>query len=249
MRVPALPSTAMTSLLLAAIVAASPTPAPTPAPLTDPCGSIMSIVTRPSVATNVCTVRPHRIDLETGYTATTVTGAGTSVVYPQPYLRIGSGEPHVEYDLQLPSSIDSAIGFKDELGYSSRALWGFNAQMSFPTGRSALTAGRPQYTLNAIAGYTLSPAISLSGMAGFDAIAFVPSIDCSVTLSPRDGAFVEYAYFSRAAIGLPAKSQFDGGLIHDLNPHVQLDVEYGLSPTLILGRRTRYTGAGISFMS
>jgi hypothetical protein len=201
----------------------------------------MSIVTRPSVTTDVCTVQPHRFDVETGYSENTFTS----------YVRIGSGDPRIEYDLTPPSSQngDTAVGIKEMFGYTDRAQWGASAQMSFPTGAPAVTAGHSQYDLNANVGYTLSPALSLSSTIGFDAFAFVPSIDLSATLTPNDALFVEYAYFSRAGIGLPGKSQFDGGFIHDLNAHVQFDVEYGFSPTLILGQRSHYVGAGLSFMN
>jgi hypothetical protein len=224
----------------------------------------MSIVTRPSVTTDVCTVRPHKVDVESGYTNTTFTGpgGGQSVSYPQSYLRAGSGDPRIEYDITPPSyntstvggatvsgASDTAVGIKDELGYTDRALWGWNAQVSFPTGSTGFTAGHPQYTLNANWGYTLSPALSLSGTVGFDAYAFVPSVDLTSTLSPVDEVFVEYAYFTRAAIGAPPKSIVDGGFIHDFSPHVQVDVEAGVSPALIFGQRQHYVGAGISFMN
>lgn len=267
----------MTLVLALAAALAAASPAPTATPVPDPCGSILSIVTRPSVTTDVCTVRPHKVDLETGYTASTTTGSGggVTVQYPQAFLRIGSGDPHLEYDVTPPSSVqstvgtariggtsDTALGVKDELGYSSNALWGLSAQVTLPTGSRAFTAGAAQYALDGNWSYTLSPVFSLAGTLGFNqiagyaasgtvqhAFAFIPSLDLSATLSSNDEAFAEYAYFSRAGIGLPPRSLIDAGFIHDLSPHVQIDLEYGTQPTVIDGQRMHYVGAGLSFMN
>ncbi|HEX3370432.1 MAG TPA: hypothetical protein VHS56_12700, partial [Candidatus Cybelea sp.] len=58
--------------------APSPAPSPTPSGPSDPCGSLLSIVNRPSVTTGVCTVRTGHFDVENGYTNTTTTGPGGS---------------------------------------------------------------------------------------------------------------------------------------------------------------------------
>jgi hypothetical protein len=89
----------------AALAAPSPSPpvtSPSPAPNapSDPCGSILSIVNRPTVSTGVCTVRPGHVVLENGYTNTTTTGAGgggSSALYPQSVLRAGSFDPHLDF--------------------------------------------------------------------------------------------------------------------------------------------------------
>ncbi len=270
---------AMLSLIFAAATLASATPAPLPSappPVSDPCGSILSIVNRPTVTTGVCTIRPHHVDVETGYTNTTTTGTGggQTVQYPQAFVRIGTGDPHLEFNFSPPSSTLTSVGgariggandinagIKYELGYTQKALWGVNAQVSAASGSPAFTAGAPQYTLNANWGYAASGTLSLAGTFGFNelaertpagighAFAFVPSIELAVSLTPDSQAFVEYAYFTHAGVGLPARSFIDAGYERDLSPHLQIDLEYGIQPTPLLGARQHAIGAGLSFMN
>src|ERR1700727_2398395 len=86
------------SLAAATGVAAAGQASPAPSPAasvaaaagpSDPCGSIISIVTRPTVTTSVCTVRTGRVLIENGYTNTTTTGpgGGVTVSYPQSLIR------------------------------------------------------------------------------------------------------------------------------------------------------------------
>jgi len=59
---------------------------------------------------------------------------------------------------------------------------------------------------------------------------------------------MSYAYFSRAGVGLAAKSLIDLGYIRDFTPNTQFDIEYGFSPTVVAGQRQHYAGFGLSFM-
>ncbi len=254
----------------------SPSPAATTTPVPDPCGSIISIVTRPSVSTSVCTVREGHADVENGYTNSTTTGSGggSTISYPQSLVRVGVG-PHMEISFSPPSfnrtsvggaiasgSSDMSGGVKWELGYNAKASWGANVQVSAPTGDPAFTAGATQYTGNVNWSYTLSPVWSASGTLGFNSLSalnaggryqsygvFIPSIVLTLSLPAGSAAFGEYAYFSHAGPGLAARSVIDFGYVHDLGSHVQLDVEYGFQPTLINGQRSHYVGAGVSFMN
>ncbi len=85
---------------------------PTPSAPSDPCGSILSIVNRPTVTTGVCTVRTGHFDVETGYTNTTTTGTGggSSVIYPQPLIRIGTANPHFDLEFGPPSYATTSVG-------------------------------------------------------------------------------------------------------------------------------------------
>jgi hypothetical protein len=256
--------------------APSPSPTTTPAVPSDPCGSISSIVTRPSVTTSVCTVRAHHVLLENGWQNTTVTGPGGGAIanYPQSYARLGSSDSAVEYDFTPPSAERSSTGgtvaggvsdvgggMKWELGYGARWSYGANFAVTFPTGSHAFTAGAPQYTGNFNWGYTVNPTISLAGtvgvnsLAGFGStgsvqryLAVIPSLDVEFSLPASTSAFVEYAYFSQAGIGLGGKSLIDGGISHDFGPNVQADAEYGDQLTTLLGQRQHYIGAGLSFI-
>jgi hypothetical protein len=269
-------------LSLAALIgaAASPAPSPSPSPSpsapSDPCGSILSIVTRPTVTTSVCTVRPHNVLIEGGYSNTQTTGAGggTSVAYPQAYLRFGTSDPRLEFDVTPPSTnassvggttaggaSDVGLGAKYELGYSVRWLYGVNAAITYPTGSRAFSAGADQYAGNFNWSYTVNQVIGLSGTMGFNSLsgfdaanvpqsyfAFVPSFVASASLPGPSEFYVEYTYFTQAGVGLGGKNLIDSAFLRDFGNSIQLDVEYGFSPTLLDGQRQHYLGAGASFM-
>jgi hypothetical protein len=259
---------------------ASPTPSPAPsasaaAGPSDPCGSIISIVTRPTVTTSVCTVRTGHVLIENGYTNTTTTGPGGGVTasYPQSLIRIGTSDPHLEFSVTSPSfnrsSIGGAIatgysdinvGAKYEIGYNRTASWGANAFVTIPTGARAFTAGAAEYTGNFNWSDAMGPVFSLSGTVGFNALngynagnvqpyfAFIPSVVLAAGLPGPSSAYAEYAYFSQAVAGPGSKSLIDFGYIRDFGRDLQFDVEYGFSPTPINGQKSSYTGAGLSLM-
>jgi hypothetical protein len=255
--------------------AVQPSPSPTPG-LSDPCGSILSIVNRPTVTTGTCTVRTGNFDLENGYTNTTITGlgGGSGANYPQSLIRIGTADPHFDLEFGPPSlqtstagvprvtgSSDVNMGAKYELGYSTRWLYGVNGVVTFPTGAQAFTAGGTQYTGNLNWGYTVNSIIGLDGSLSFNSFsgfgtahdaqsyfAFVPSLEVTASLPGPAEFFGEYAYFSQAGVGLGSKSLIDFGYVRDLGAHVQLDVEWGFSPTLLAGQKQHYIGAGASLM-
>jgi hypothetical protein len=257
---------------------ASPVPSPSPSPSapSDPCGSILSIVTRPTVTTSVCTVRYGHALLETGYTNTVTTGAqgGSTPNYAQPLARIGVAQ-HLEFDLAPPSygrtSVggpttsgwsDTQLGAKFEVGYTSKAVWGLNAAVSLPTGSAGFTAGAPQYIGNANWSYSFNSEFGAAGTLGFNSFAaanaegqlqryfaFAPTVEFTAATGAASQAFAEYAFFSHSGPGLGSKSIIDIGFQGDPNPHLQCDVEYGFQPTPILGQRQHYIGAGLSFMT
>jgi len=255
----------------------SPAASATPSAPSDPCGSILSIVNRPTVTTGVCTVRTGHFDVETGYTNTTTTGTGggSGVNYPQPLIRIGTADPHFDLELGPPSyettsaggprasgSSDVNLGAKYELGYTANADWGLNGVVTFPTGTGAFTAGNAQFTGNFNWGYTVNSVFGLAGTLSFNALsglnaagaaqsyfAFIPSLEATASLPGPSEFFGEYAYFSQAGVGLGGKSLLDFGYARDLGNHLQLDVEYGFSPTQLDGQTQHYVGAGLSFMN
>ncbi|MBV9271501.1 MAG: hypothetical protein JO165_10420 [Candidatus Eremiobacteraeota bacterium] len=257
---------------------ASPAPSPSPTPVSDPCGSILSIVNRPTVSTGVCTVRSGHFDVETGYTNTVTSGpgGGSNANYPQALLRFGTANPHVDLEIGAPSyettSVgtpltsgwsDLNLGMKAELGYSANADWGANIVVAFPTGSQAFTGGNAQFTGNLNGGYTINSELSLAGTLSFNAFsginsggvaqsyfAFVPSLELSAALPGGPSQVsAEYAYFSAAGPNLGPKSLIDFVYQRDFGPHLQFDVEYGFSPTVLNGQKQHYLGAGLSFMN
>ncbi len=256
----------------------SPAPSPTPSTPADPCGSLLSIVNRPTVSTGVCTVRTGHVDVESGYVNTTTAGTrgGSSALYPQALLRIGTFDPHLDVEFSLPSyqassagqrkvdgTSDISVAVKYALANSSKADWGFYGAVTLPTGSTAFTADHAQYTGDFDWSYTIDSEFSFEGtfsfndLSGVDAaaipqsyFAFIPSLELSAALPGGPSQLsAEYAYSSVAGPGLGSKSLIDIVYQRDFGRHLQLDAEYGFSPTQIVGQRQRYVGAGLSFMN
>ena len=267
-----------TAALAQTTPAPSPAPSATPAAPSDPCGSILSIVNRPSIGTGVCTVQTGHFDVETGYTNTTTTGPGGNSTgnYPQGLIRVGTADPHLDFEFGAPSYnatngggtitsgwSDISFGAKYEIGYTSKWLYGANAVFTVPTGKPAFSAGNAQFTGNFNWAYAINSEFGLSGTLGFNALsaynaggqpqsyfAFIPTILGTAALPGGPSQlFGEYAYFSSAGPNLGSKSYFDFGYQRDFGSHVQFDVEYGFSPTTINGQKQHYIGAGLSFMN
>jgi hypothetical protein len=226
----------------------------------------------------VCTVRTGHFDLENGYTNTTTSGpgGGSSADCPQSLLRLGTFDPHLDFEFGFPSAETSSVGqptvagstdismaTKYELGYGSNADWGLYGAVTIPTGSKAFTAGNAEFTGDLDGGYTINSEFSLAGTLSFNALsaansaglaqsyfAFIPSLELSAALPGAPSQIsAEYAYFSAAGPGLSSKSLVDFVYQRDFVKHVQLDVEYGFSPTVISGQKERYIGAGLSFMN
>jgi hypothetical protein len=253
-------------------------PSASPGAPSDPCGPVLSIVNRPTVTTGVCTVRTGHFDLENGYTNTTTTGpaGGSSALYPQSLFRVGTFDPHLDFEFGFPStqtssagqpavrgSTDISLATKYELGYSSSAYWGIYGAVTIPTGSTAFTAGNAQFTGDFNGAYTISSEWSLAGTLSFNALsamnsaglaqsyfALIPSIELSAALPGGPSQLsAEYAYFSAAGPNLGGKSLIDFVYQRDLGGHLQFDGEYGISPTAINGQKQHYVGAGLSFMN
>lgn len=268
---------ALSGVTVAPAFAQSPGALPSPSPEpSDPCGSIISEVTRPTITTSVCTVRPGHVLVENGYTNTiaTGTGGGTSINYPQSLIRVGVG-PHMEINLSPPSfersSVDGALfsgssdmnfGAKWELGYDEKASWGAGFSISAPTGDPAFTAGATQYSGLLNWNYAISPVFGAAGTVSLNSLSaanaagqfqyystVIPSVTFTATLPGPSQLFAEYVYYSHAGPNLGGKSLVDFGYVRDFGPHVQFDIEYFLQPTTINAQKQHAFGAGVSFMN
>jgi hypothetical protein len=254
------------------VAAASPSPSPAPSAPSDPCGSITSVVSRPSIASSVCAVPSGQVEVESGWSNTTTNGspAGNTLAYGIGAIRFGTKNNHLDLELNPPNYAttsvggppavsgwsDTAVGVKYEAGYNARAAWGVNGIATFPTGSSAFSAGGSQYTGNFNWTYTLNQTFGLGGTMGFNSFrassisyfAWTPSVLLSATLPNATSVYGEFAYVSRAGPALASKSIFDFGYVRALTPHWQVDAAYGFSPTLIAAQRQSYIGFGLSFM-
>lgn len=256
---------------------ASPSPSPTPSGPSDPCGSLISIINRPAFSTGVCTVQTGHVAVENGYENLVVTGpgGGNTTSYPRTLLRFGTSNPHV--DIEIGPLIDnhsttggavtngwSDVGFgvKYENGYSARWLWGENAVLTIPTGAKAFSGGNAQFNGNFNWAYTINSVLSVSGTMGLNAnsalnaggvpqsyFAFTPSIEAIAALPGPSQVAAEYAYFSSAGPNLGGQNYYDFIYSRDLGAHVQVDAQYGFSPTLLLGQKQHFVAFGLSFMN
>ena len=152
---------------------------------------------------------------------------------------------------------------KYELGYKSNAIWGVYGAIAYPTGSNAFTAGNAQFTGDFNGAYTINSEFSLAGTLSFNALsginaagaaqsyfAFIPSLELSAALPGGPSQIsAEYAYYSAAGPNLPSKSLIDFVYQRDFSNHLQFDVEYGFSPTVINEQKQHYVGAGLSFMN
>jgi len=232
----------------------------------------MAIVNRPTIGTGVCPVQPGHVMIESGYTNLVTTGGdGTATgEYPQTLIRFGTVVPHLELSVTPPTYNHSGpvtgysdvnAGVKYELGYTAKWVYGVNAVVTAPTGSTQFTAGGSSYTGNFNWGYTLNSVFALSGTLGFNAFAagsspgggvnrysaFIPTLELSASLPATSQAFVEAAYFSHAGFAEPSRLYYDFGFQKDVSRKVQLDAEYGFSPTSIAGQTQHYVGGGVSF--
>ncbi len=238
---------------------------------------MLSIVTRPTVATSVCTVQAHKSLLETGYTNAVTTGSaqGHTASFPQAFLRIGSADDRLEYEITPPSIVvtsaggtiargasDAGAGLKYVLGYSAKASCSANAAFTVPSGSPRFTAGAPQYAANFNWSYSVNSVLGIGGTLGFNSLfgpssngrssrffAFEPSFVASIALPKNSQFFAEYAYFSNSGTGVGDRTLIDYGLAHDFGSSLQVDIEVGVQPSTTSGQQQRYVGAGLSFMS
>lgn len=262
--------------MFAALVLALATPTPSPSAAPYPCTSILAIVTRPTVTTSVCTVPAREMLIESGYTNTVTTGAGpgNTASYPQLFVRVGSGDERFEYEFTPPTvnvtnfggvvsrgGTDMGFALKYVLGYTSNASWGASAAATIPSGSRGFTTGLAQYSGNFNWSYTVNSIVGVAGTIGFNDLAgtdsagnlrhfypIIPSVVVTATYPANSEFFGEYVYYSESGVGLPGRSLFDYGFIHDFGSHIQVDVESGVQPSTINGQRLHYVGAGISVL-
>lgn len=234
----------------------------------DPCTTLSAIVNRPTVTNAVCTVRPNHIEIETGYQNTAFDGGGNAVQYPQTLIRIGTRIPALELlvtppqrqratasSLSTSGNSDAGAGLKYLLGYTNRVSYSVQATFTAPTGSPQFSAGSTTSIYALQGSYSLSPAVSLTAglqdqilaSGGVQYGSFVPSLVLSATLPHALGVFAEVAQFTHAlGSGSPTRTQYLGGFFYDIGQRMQVDAEYGISPTVATGKY-RYVGFGLGY--
>lgn len=260
----------------AAQPAASHPPAPSPAAAhaSDPCQSLSTLVSRPTFSTTACAVKRGDLLLESGYTNLVSSGAGASALatFPQTTMRVGLG-PNVEFDLGPPSLgylsgtprsvgiTDGSIGFKYEIGYSSRLLYGINALYTLPVGSANVFSSNGDGILvNLNGGFTFSPAVALFATVGYNAQnggtvaaparyrGFQPSLGVSVSLPQSFSVFAEALDQSATAPGLGGRFAYDTGFEKDVGSRLQFDFNYFDYLGVQNGQHQHSLGLGASYL-
>ncbi|GAC1425154.1 MAG: hypothetical protein NVSMB64_32290 [Candidatus Velthaea sp.] len=253
---------------------AQPSPSATPGAISDPCNALLSLVNRPTVTTGSCVVKSNQVMVENGYTntATTGTGAGNTVSYPQSFIRVGTKAQNVEVELTPPSynrsstgigngGSDLGFGVKWEIGYTAKTVYSVNVAATVPTGAANYTAGDNQYMFSANAGYALTSVFGIAAslasnnLVGTDSAGnlqrynvFVPSVVLTAGLPNNQQLFAEYAYFSKSSPTLGSRSLIDFGYQRSFGSRTIADVEAGYQLGSLAGSTSKYLGAGISFL-
>ena len=260
----------------AAAALADQTPAPTPSAspsIQDPCAALSSLVSRPTVSTSPCSVKPGALLIETGYTNTTTsgTGAAETVLYPQATLRVAAAR-NLEFDL-APSSIervsgspvvtgltDTSLGAKYEIGYSSKVLYGVNVVYTTTSGSPATSDNGDGVLANLNGTLTLSPAVGLFATVGYNAQSagsrvaparyhgIDPSLGASISLPLGFVAAVEGFGQSSTGPGLGGRYGVDGAIEHDVGSRLQLDVNYDAYPGVTNGAHLHAVGFGAAYL-
>ena len=247
----------------------------------DPCSAanpsaLFSLLDRPTFSDSACSVPFRHVVLEIGLMRANLRGEGSSKAdsYPQAEVRFGlpgrnelkmlapnytsqrSGTP------QEASSGFSAtsIGFKHELGYTSKWLGSVEAVLTLPSGNDVFGSRGLGTTINGIVAYSLSAHVGLSLQLG------VSSLTDSVlaggrrftsfnqflatTWNPIEQlqVYVEFYGQTKTARNEGAGYNFDGGLQYLVTRWLEADLEAGVRLTGNLGGFTHYYGVGIGIL-
>jgi hypothetical protein len=251
----------------------SATPSASPAPVSDPCTSMSSLVSRPSVATSGCSVKTGDVLIESGYSNMAVGGAGgaNTTNYPQPSLRAGMiGK--LEFDIDPPSlerqsstpirsgDSDAGIGFHYEFGYTDKIVYGTNVVYTIPNGTPAFSANGDGLLLNLDGAYTLSPALGLFSTLGYETQsagtvsvparyhAFAPALGLTLTLPAGFDAFVEGFGETASGPGQSGRYAYDFAVQKDVGSRLQLDANLFEYPASSSGPHQAATGIGVSYL-
>ena len=248
---------ALLGSIVAPASAAPPSPAPSatpsaaPAGPSDPCTAMSALVSRPSFSTSSCTVKPHDLLVESGYTNTAASGRGATntIDYPQTSLRVGVAR-NLEFDLDPESyertstvpktagGSDTSLGAKYEFGYTSRFTYGVNALLTTNSGDPSFSGNGTGVLANMNAAYSASPALGFFGTAGYNAQSggsvsaparfhgVDPSLGASISLPANLTYYAEGFGQSSTAPGLGGRYGFDTGFEEDIGSRLQFDASY-----------------------
>lgn len=162
---------------------------------------------------------------------------------------------------------DLGLGFKYELPQKGRFTYAVDGLFQAATGTGGFGAGGPTSALDIDVAYAASPAIGIgTTLAGYST-AGTTAIGTTPAGLPMGGFMSRYGYFLPSVVvtaQIPNYYQFyaelagrtklapdqggqvftDFGIQKLLGPNLELDGEYGISFTPVVGSRFRYVGLG-----
>ncbi len=252
-----------------ASAAANPCSASNPA-------ALFSLLDRPTFSDSSCAAPLGHAILELGFMHANVRGAGggTADNYPEAELRFGlpgANEFKVlasDYNSQrsgVPEEASSglsaaSIGFKHELGYTSKWIGSVEAIITLPSGNDAFGSRGLGATFNAIADYALTDQIGLSFQLGISSqtdpvsegggrfTSFNQFLTATWDPIERLQFYGEFYGQTKAASDEGAGYNFDGGVQYLIYHWWEVDAEEGVRLTGNLGGFTHYYGAGMGFL-
>ena len=234
--------------------------------------SIMSLTDRGTVTDTPCVVPNTKVLIEGGVQYQLLTPAGTLQNAPVTQLSLGL-PAHSEVFVQVPNynrtSTPALSGFSTTtLGGKHEVIatddWIVSVQglVNLPGGSQVFGSQGTGASLNGIALYALTPAISVGLMVGGSTLttpslfggercnSINPSFNLAYSPIPTFYLFAEA--FGQSTIGPNLGSGFmgDAGLIYQLGSKAAVDIEFGQRLTsLAPGGIEHYVGAGITVVS
>ncbi len=237
-------------------------------PMVDPCANLFALVSRPTVTTSSCAVKPKDALLEFGYVNAATAGSGNSSTLPSAALRVGLSR-NLEADALIPTFSrtsaqpvaagfgDAAAGLKYQFGYSRNSINAVNAFFTGATGAKAFTGGSGGATVSYDVSYALSSKFGLAGTLGYNSFALQgvdsiarrywslnPSIVLANSFQKAIQGYVEFYGATASGPRQTGRYCFDGGFQGDLSQHLQLDGSIGTLCTNIVGNSAHYVSFG-----
>lgn len=212
------------------------------------------ITDRPDFTESSSLVPAHRLQFESGYTWTEASrsssGGDGSGTWPELLVRYGlsrrlelrlgesytSISPPAGQGRRFTARDDLYLGMKIALGVQrgSRPQFAILAQATLPTGDARTTANATLPGLGVLAGWVLSPQLSLDlgvevNRVQGDAWELAPSASLSYSFSARLGGFTEWYGLIplQSGSGAATPHHADAGLFLLLSPDLQLDARVG----------------------
>lgn len=158
---------------------------------------------------------------------------------------------------------DIGYGVKFQVPIPGKVQYALDGLLSAPSGGKAFTAGTSTQQLNVDAALALTPSIGIGTTLGFAATggafangtsstpefarygAFIPSVVVTDQLNRRTQVYAEGVGQSKIAPDLGGRLFADVGIQRLIGQYVEVDAEYGMSFTPVLGSRFHYVGFGV----